>query len=160
MAEARIRTAGPADAAALDAALRRLADDLGDAYRADPDALAIAAFGGTPAFRAALAEADGETVGAALWSPVFSTIRGTAGIYVSDLWVASGRRGERLGQRLLRHAAADGAERWDAGFLRLAVYHDNTGARRFYQRLGFSDPGQERVLVLDRPAFDSLKDEG
>ncbi len=159
MAEARIRTAGPNDAAALGAALRRLADDLGDAYRADPDAFAAAAFGREPVCRAALAEADGELVGATLWSPVFSTIRGTAGIYVSDLWVASGRRGERLGQRLLRHAATDGAERWGAGFLRLAVYHDNAGARRFYERLGFSDPGQERVLVLDRPAFDSLKDE-
>ena len=159
MEVARIRTAARTDAAALDEALRRLAEELGDPYRAGADALATAAFGREPAFRAALADADGQLVGAAVWSPVFSTIRGTAGIYVSDLWVASDRRGERLGRRLLRHAAADGADRWAAGFLRLAVYHDNTGARRFYERLGFSDPGQERVLVLDRPAFDSLKDE-
>ena len=159
MAEARIRTAGRSDAARLNDALFKLSADLGDRHLATDEAIADACSGDGRAFCAVIAETGEDVVGAALYSPVFSTRRGAAGLYVSDLWVASHRRGDRLGKRLLQAAARDAGARWGARFLRLAVYHDNIKARRFYERMGFTEMVEERVMVLDRPEFDNLKDE-
>ncbi len=159
MSEVRIRTAGRADAARLNDALAKLSEDLGDDHLATDETLAAACSGEGSAVRAVLAETGEDIVGAALYSPVFSTRRGAAGLYVSDLWVASHRRGDRLGKRLLQEAARDAGVRWDARFLRLAVYHDNIRARRFYERIGFTEEIEERLMLLDQQHFVSLMDE-
>lgn len=156
----RIRRAEAADAALLDRALRQLSGDLGDPHRAGLADLRRAGFGASPVFLAMLAEKDGVLGGAVLASPLFSTTRGGAGLYVSDLWVAAEGRGQRLGARLLAAARDEGARLWQARFLRLPVYRDNARAMAFYQRLGFRVLEEERMVVLEGAALGRFGDDG
>lgn len=156
MSTVTLRRAGPRDAARLNAGLRALSQSMGDVHRADDAQIEHALRG---ACCAVLAEAGRELAGAALFSPLYSTTRGMAGAYVSDLWVAPDRRGGGLGQRLLAMVRDEAARDWEAGFLRLAVYADNTGARRLYERLGFVEAQNEHHLTLSGPALAALKGE-
>jgi len=150
-----IRSAGPDDAARLNAALRALSASMGDPHRASDAQIAAALAQG--ACRALLAEAGGQIGGAAVFSPLFSTTRGAAGVYVSDLWVAADRRGAGLGRRLLAAVRDEAARAWQAGFLRLGVYRDNAAARAFYDRLGFAAPENELYLTLTGAALAALE---
>jgi len=81
-----IRTAEPQDAPRLAAALQSLADTMGDAFAATESDLARVLHGPAPICRAQVTEAgEGAFMGAVFYSPIFSTIRGAAGIFVSDL---------------------------------------------------------------------------
>jgi len=139
---------------ALNAALTRLSADLGDRHVATEAALTMACTGPRPACYGFLAGPGPE--GAALAAPLFSTTRGMAGLYVSDLWVAAEARGTGLGRRLLAHVARFGADNWGAGFLKLSVYDDNADALAFYGRLGFSGIPRDRVLMLAGAALADL----
>lgn len=125
------------DLARLDAALRTLSADIGEEYAAPAATLARAVLGARPAAHGLLALGGDQTRGAALYSPVFSTVRGAAGVYVSDLWVSKDARGQGLGARLLAQVARNGAAGWQATWLKLAVYDHSHSAQHFYQRLGF-----------------------
>ncbi|MBK5925974.1 hypothetical protein CCR87_01145, partial [Rhodobaculum claviforme] len=81
-----IRPAGPRDLDALDAGLRALSAALGDPHRATRGALEGVLFGPAPLARVVVAEGAG-IQGLAMFSPLYSTARGMAGAYVSDLWV-------------------------------------------------------------------------
>ncbi|PWJ20287.1 GNAT family N-acetyltransferase [Jannaschia seohaensis] len=152
-----IRQAEPRDLALLDAALRRLSEDIGDPHRADRAMLERALFGPRPSAVACIATAGEAAHGVTLFSPVFSTARGAAGLFVSDLWVAPEARGRGLGRALLRAAADEAADLWGAGFLRLIVHDHNEPARAFYDALGFESVTGETTLVLPGPALDSLR---
>lgn len=152
-----IRQAGADDAERLNTALRHLSRAIGDEHGANADMLRDAGFGKNPVFRALLAEAGGEAVGAALYSPVFSTVRSGAGVYVSDLWVSEAMRGKGLGRKLLHAVVGDAASIWNARFLKLVVYDDNPDARAFYDRLGFSASKGETILTLDEKGLIALK---
>ena len=151
-----LRIAQQADAAALNRALQRLSDDLGDRHRARPVDLEQAGWGAMHAFRAVLAEQAGEIQGVALYSPLFSTTQGGAGLYVSDLWSAPQLRGQRIGTRLLAAALADGRQLWGARFLKLCVYDTSARARRFYDHLGFVSAGGQSNLILDEAGCAAL----
>ncbi len=157
MTEIAINRAEHADAARLHSALTQLSKDMGDTHAASLDNLLRHGFSQTPAFFALLATRGEETVGALVASPVFSTTQGGAGLYISDLWVAGEARGAGLGPHLLvaalDHAPAD----WIVTFLKLAVYHENPDARRFYERLGFEPRQDETVFDLKGTALDTLR---
>jgi len=155
-----IRRAERADAEKLNAALMRLSEDIGDDHGASAQDLIRHGFGPSPAFHALLAErGDGGTVvGAIVCSPVFSTVRASAGLYVSDLWVARDARGSGLGKRLLSAALEAAPEDWTVGFIKLAVYDDNPSARAFYDRLGFSHDPNETYLTIAGAALKALKE--
>ena len=158
-----IRPAGPEDIGALDFALRSLSADLGDTHKATVADLAAAAFAEHPSFRALLAENGNETVGATVFSPLFSTRMGSPGVYVSDLWVGPAARGSGLGRRLLAAAMAEGNALWGARFIKLAVHHDNEDAQAFYERLDFIEIAGEHSLILSGAALTALEggcDEG
>lgn len=144
--------------ASLDQALRQLAADLGDDYRADGAKLAAAVCGPGASCLAVLAMRDGGPMGAVLAAPVFSTTRGGAGLFVSDLWVAQGTRGKGLARRLLARILQEGARRNIGGFLKLTVYHDNHAARAAYARLGFSASVGEANMVLTGAALETLRE--
>lgn len=152
-----IRRAGEADLGRLDTGLRQLSAALGDAHSAARDDLHRACFGAGPVVRAMIAERGEALLGIALFSPVFSTMRGAIGLYVSDLWVDETARGAGLGRRLLAAAAREGNLLWDARFLRLVVYDDNPSARAFYRKLGFSDDRREILMTLDEAGIAALK---
>ncbi len=154
-----LRHAGLEDIEHIDALLRSLSQDLGDHHLASIDNLRQSGFGEHPAFHAQIAvRADDDTpMGIALYSPLFSTVHGGAGLYLSDLWVAPEQRGTGLGSRLIAAATSDAAERWRAQFVKLPVYDDNLTAIAFYDRLGFTaSSSSERYLVLKGEALDTL----
>ncbi len=152
-----IRVARPDDMARLDSGLRALSAELGHDHRAGPDGLNAAGFGAHPAFVALLAESGSDLAGVAMFSAQFSTVRGGAGAYVSDLWVAEPWRGQGVGERLLAAVRDKAAVLWDARFLRLAVALDNAGAQAFYQRLGFTPLSGETWMTLAGDALAALK---
>ncbi|MEM5470253.1 GNAT family N-acetyltransferase [Hoeflea sp. AS60] len=160
MDEIKIRQAVPADVANLNRVLSQLSSDMGDEHRAGEAEIARFCFGANPVFHALLAEAaDGTIVGAAAYSPFFSTVNGSVGIYVSDLWVAEQMRGKRLGQGLLAAVRKAGIVAWDAGFIRLGVYQDNPKALAFYERIGFVPAADTQFMTLAGKAYESLGDE-
>ena len=159
------RRATAADLPRIDAALRVLSESLGDTHRASAEDLARAGFGPAPAFHVLLAEMpEPETepatplpAGLALFSPLYSTSRGAAGVYVSDLWVNDHLRGRGLGPRLLAAVRDEAAALWGgAGFLRLGVYAHSTRARAFYDRLGFAPSPGETYLTVTGAALAAL----
>ncbi|KJS17649.1 MAG: hypothetical protein VR78_05865 [Hoeflea sp. BRH_c9] len=155
--EINIRRAVSGDAAALNQALAQLSADMGDVHRATDADVARFGFGPALVFHAILAETSGgAVVGVAAYSPFYSTTLGAVGIYVSDLWVDGSTRGQRLGERLLAAVRDAGAAEWDAGFIRLGVYHDNPRARGFYERLGFVPNTDTQFMTLSGEALQSL----
>jgi len=140
----------------LSAALEQLSIDLGDHHRTGAEDLASACLGPQPSCHGLVAIDEGKPVGAALISPIFSTTRGTAGVYISDLWVAASMRGKGLGRRLLREVAAFGAGHWQARFLKLTVYADNGPARAFYEYLGFRIAENDQTFLLADREMEAL----
>jgi ribosomal protein S18 acetylase RimI-like enzyme len=149
-----IHTVTPETLPAFHAGLRHLSYHLGDAHHAGADALTAALFGPHP-FALGLMASDG--TGALLAMPVFSTIHGGPGLYVSDLWVAEAARGSGMGRRLL--SAALNQTLWGAPrFLKLTVYEDNPSARAVYDRLGFQSQDADTAMLLEGARLTSLKD--
>lgn len=132
----------------LEATLQQLASDLGDDYAADQATLAAAVCGPDTGCFALLARQTVRPVGAVLAAPVFSTTRGAAGLFVSDLWVAKPMRGKGLARRLLEATLHEGTRRSAGRFLKLTVYHNNPGARAAYHRLGFTVQADETNMVF------------
>lgn len=140
------------------AAMEALSSELGDEYRATAGRLSGALFGPRAVSMAYLSRAGSAVAGAAFAHPYFSTVLGSAGVYVSDLWVAPCHRGAGIGRALLSACARDGAARWDARFLKLSVYADAPGAIDFYERLGFKVQERDRPAILTGAALEALTD--
>jgi GNAT superfamily N-acetyltransferase len=154
-AHAAIRPATADDIPRLTAGLRALTDQLGVGFAGSSDSLAAACFGPSPVCAALLAEAGDDLAGLSLCSPLYSTVQGQPGAFVSDLWIAAPWRGRGLGAGLLDATAVEAARRWGAGFLRLTVYGSNPRARLFYERLGFTHAAQDQTMQLDGAGFDT-----
>ncbi|EDM69810.1 acetyltransferase, GNAT family protein [Roseobacter sp. AzwK-3b] len=145
----------------LDGALRALSADLGDTHKASRACLASALLSEVAPAHGLLAM-QGETLcGAALFSPTYSTARGAAGVYVSDLWVDETVRGSGLGRRLLAAVVRRAAQTWRAEWLTLAVYDHSVASRAFYDRLGLVPRTGATVMTLDREGcLEMMKDTG
>ena len=105
-----------------------------------------------------LAEYQGSLVGYIAFYPIFSLFKGSPVMLVENLYVAPEARGGGIGQRLVAAAAADACHR---GFARLElnIRTDSETARAFYQRLGFSAPG-ESVYRIEDAALTALAADG
>ncbi|OKL43032.1 GNAT family N-acetyltransferase [Pseudovibrio exalbescens] len=158
MSTVTLRKAEARDAERLHDALEQLSNDLGDDHRATAADLLRHGFGAYRAFFAVIAEKQetGETLGVAMASPVYSTVKGAAGLYISDLWVSENARGMGLGPRLLAAVVAEVPSEWNVGFVKLTVYEDNPRARQFYDRLGFWKDPRETDLILGGKEFKEL----
>ena len=87
---------------------------------------------------------------------------GLAGVYIEDgaadvvsMWVRPGFRGQRIGEALIEAAAAWAKAR-DYGTLWLWVTDSNDGARRLYQRCGFTATGEQQPLPSN-PAVTEIR---
>lgn len=132
-----IRPARPLDVPRINELIRELAEyerSLDQVRCADAD-LTSALFAPEPAVFAHVAEEDGEVCGYALWYLTFSTWLGSHGIYLEDLYVTPGRRGNGLGKALLAELASICAER-GYGRLEWAVLDWNEPAIGFYRSVG------------------------
>lgn len=99
-----------------------------------------------------VAEEAGVLIGACLGLMTFSTWRGCRGLYVVDLFVRPEARGRNVGVSLLRLSARRFAGR-GAQFIKLEVDESNTGAQRFYARLGFAKKTEDRLHILEQDGF-------
>jgi len=151
-----IHLAKPADMPHVMAGLQGLAADLGDPFNASAAQVEAALFGANPMVRAQLALQGDNVLGLAYYSPMFSTMLGAGGCYVSDLWAAQAARGQGLGARLLAAVARDSGAVWQAKFIKLAAYVDNAPALAFYEKLGFEHLSGETALRLNESAMRAL----
>jgi GNAT superfamily N-acetyltransferase len=94
-----------------------------------------ALFGGNAVIGAAVAEADGELAGAAVWHRSFSTNRGREVMYLEDISVLPGFRRKGVGMALMRKVAAVALERGYPSIFWFMMDWNQPG-RQFYQRLG------------------------
>ena len=136
MPELAIRPVTAADAGALLALIKELADfeKLADEVRATEDDLIREGFGPAPRYEALMAELDGKPVGFALFFHNFSTFEGRSGLHLEDIYVTESQRGHGIGRKLMARLAAIANER-NCARLDLSVLHWNP-ARHFYDRLG------------------------
>lgn len=102
-----------------------------------------------------VAEDGGQLLGACLGLMTFSTWRGAPGLYVVDLFVLPEARGKNIGLELLRASARRFAKR-GAKFIKLEVDETNTGAERFYARLGFTKKAEDRLHILEQDKLQSF----
>jgi len=156
-AELIIRRAVESDVGTLHRMLFQLSDEIGygASFRADEAGLRQFGFGPHPLFRAILAEEGGAALGAAVYFPEFSTLRGQPGVYLQDLYLVPEARASGLGRRLLGAVVRDAAG-WGAVYLRLAAHEGNEGALAFYERLGFQSDPREQPLWVEGPALGEL----
>jgi ribosomal protein S18 acetylase RimI-like enzyme len=88
-----------------------------------------------------------EVVGACVVCYAISTSRGSIVAKLDDVTVAAGATGCGVGTAMLgalaAHLAGRGVTRIDCG-----CHRDNTGAWRFYERLGFVPLDEERIAKL------------
>lgn len=156
-----IETVTPQTLSLLDEALNALSHDLGDTHRMTMPVLEKTLFGTAPACRALVAlkaESREGPLGAAIFSPVISTTAGGAGAFVSDLWVAGQIRGHSVGGQLLAEVHRQSEALWQARFIRLTNYDQNSRALDFYRRLGFESHTGETMLTLRGTDLGKLKE--
>ncbi len=160
MAEAKAVTVRPAisaDSAAIYDFIRQLADyeKLLHAVEATEADIASSLFGADPRAFCDIAEADGRSVGIALWFYNFSTFRGRHGIYLEDLFVAPQARGLGAGKALLR-ALARRCVTEGLGRLEWAVLDWNEPSIRFYDGLGADAMDEWTIRRLSGEALHAL----
>jgi GNAT superfamily N-acetyltransferase len=152
-----VRPATPADAATLVALVRELAvyerEPLSSVKMTEADVLRDG-FGPDRRFEALIAEADGRAAGFALFFHNYSTWEGRAGIYIEDIYVSEWARGLGIGRRLVAEVAAIARER-GCPRVDLWVLHWNP-ARKFYERMGFTDMSDWTPYRLSGDALEKV----
>lgn len=132
-----VRPAELRDVVEIHAMVRELADyehEL-DKVEATVEDFQTALFGEDPQLFALVAEQDGATVGVALWFVSFSTWTGKHGLYLEDLYVRPGTRGQGHGKALLIELARICVQR-RYGRMDWAVLDWNQPAIDFYTSIG------------------------
>ena len=102
---------------------------------ATDELLTATLFGERPVAEVVIAEADGTPAGFALFFHNYSTFLARPGIYLEDLFVRPGHRGQGIGRALLQHLASLAIAR-GCGRLEWAVLDWNVDAIGFYTGLG------------------------
>jgi GNAT superfamily N-acetyltransferase len=104
-------------------------------------------FGPQRRFEAFVAVLDTEVVGYAICEPAYDTTHAAAGLYIADLYVRDGLRGQGLGRALVA-AMAQRALSQHLTFVWWASKPWNDAANAFYAKLGaVSEPIQAHLLA-------------
>lgn len=133
----KILPAMPADVPTVLTLIRELAqfEQLGHEVVATEELLQQALFSPRPVVECVLAWDGDERVGFALYFHNFSTFLGRPGIYLEDLFVRQERRGQGIGEALLRHLAQLAIAR-GCGRMEWSVLDWNKRAIEFYESVG------------------------
>jgi GNAT superfamily N-acetyltransferase len=132
-----IRRARPGEAGLVLSFIRELADYeklLHEVVATEAD-IEAALFGSYPRSFCEIACWNGEPAGFAVWFINFSTFNGRSGVYLEDLFVRPGLRGNGIGKALLAYLARECvANGWPR--LQWSVLDWNTPSIEFYKSLG------------------------
>ncbi len=152
-----IRPASHGDLPLIASLIRELAEyeKLTHEVRFDEAELGGYLFGERPYAEVLIGEVDGDPQGFALFFPNFSTFEGKPGIYLEDLFVRPGARGNGLGKALIASVAALAAERGCARF-EWSVLDWNTPSIRFYESIGARMQGAWRIMRVEGAALGRL----
>ena len=106
-----------------------------------------------------IAELDGAPVGLALWFLTFSTWTGRPSLYLEDLFVSEGVRGQGIARALFRRLAREAKAR-NCARIDWAVLDWNVDAMSFYERIGAArqtgwQPWRVHGEALDRLASEA-----
>lgn len=157
MSDPRVRRVRESDIEAVVGLVFELAayERAADQCHLTPESLLAALFGPAPALFGHVAEVDGQVVGCALWFLNFSTWEGMHGIYLEDLYVQPGLRGEGLGTALLAALAEVCVER---RYRRLewSVLNWNEPSIGFYRSIGAVPMDDWTTYRLTGPALGTL----
>jgi GNAT superfamily N-acetyltransferase len=114
-----------------------------------------ALFGENPRLFCDIAEWNGEVAGFAVWFISFSTFSGRSGIYLEDLFVRPGLRGNGIGKALLSHLAkVCVTQGWSR--LQWSVLDWNAPSIAFYKSLGAVMMDEWTVCRVGGPALAAL----
>lgn len=94
-----------------------------------------------------MAQRDGTVVGCCVVCFAISTSRGSLVAKLDDVNVRPGLEGQGVGTAMV-HSLMDELRRMAVTRIDTATHFDNPGARRFYERLGFSSLREERMSCL------------
>jgi ribosomal protein S18 acetylase RimI-like enzyme len=150
----RLMRPGQEDAVA--AMIRQLPKDIG--VSATPKITGQSLREAADLVQVTVAEDSGLLLGCCVWMLVFSTWRGTKGIYICDLYVMDHARGRKIGERIMR-AVAKQAKTIGATYMRLEVNIENPRASVFYERLGFAKKVSEENHFIEIDNLDTLAGE-
>ena len=152
-----IRRARPDEAGLVLSLVRELAEyeKLLHEVEATEAGIAAALFEAHPLLFCEIAEWEGKPAGFAIWFINFSTFSGRPGIYLEDLFVRPGLRGNGIGKALLAHLAKQcAANGW--GRLQWAVLDWNTPSIEFYKSLGAVMMNEWTICRVDGAALPAL----
>ena len=129
-----------------------------DAVEADESQLKDALFGAGHVAFCHVAEIDGEIAGIALWFLNYSTWKGSAGLYLEDLFVSPEFRGKGIGLALMKTLARLCIQR---GYPRFQwwVINWNEPAINFYRAIGAVAMDEWTVYRLSEVALKNFASE-
>ena len=111
-----------------------------------------------PAFECFVADAGGGMLtGMLVFYMIPFTFRAKPTLFVKELFVSVGYRGNGVGEQLMRAAAAEAVRR-DCGIMKWQVARWNSAAARFYERLGAAPDPEWVDYVLSSDACAALAD--
>ena len=102
-----------------------------------------------------VAENAGLLCGICTWFYIYSTWRGTKGVYVSDLYVLGYLRGRKIGEGLLRATAKEAAKEGST-FLKLDVRKGMPRQMNFYENLGFAQHIETQTYYLEQEPLNAF----
>ncbi|MEM1111935.1 MAG: GNAT family N-acetyltransferase [Pseudomonadota bacterium] len=145
MASIHVRAATPDDIDFILAMIRGLAEYEKALHEVEATAAQLhdILFCQHPRVEAAIAVADGEAVGIAVYFFNFSTWTGKLGLFLEDLYVPPEHRGRRAGIALLKHLAQLALDR-DCGRFEWNVLDWNQPAIDLYESIG-AEPMSEWI---------------
>tara|TARA_B100000212_G_scaffold333428_1_gene302885 strand:- start:2339 stop:2821 length:483 start_codon:yes stop_codon:yes gene_type:complete len=99
-------------------------------------------------FHALLAKCEKESIGLCLYFYTFSSWMGAPGIFIQDLFVTEKYRKLDIGKKLLHEVVAQN-EQQEITHILLNVDHNNTEAKKFYEKLGFRYRTEEHNYFIE-----------
>ncbi|MCE1188006.1 MAG: GNAT family N-acetyltransferase [Ignavibacteria bacterium] len=149
MNEVSIRFAEKQDVPVILGLIKEIAEyeKLSHEVIATEDSLSNALFGPEKVAEVLLMTIEGQLAGYALFFHNFSTFIGKKGLYLEDIYVKPGFRGQGAGRVLFNSVRKLAAER-DCGRMEWAVLNWNTPAIEFYERAGAKPQSEWTVYRL------------
>jgi GNAT superfamily N-acetyltransferase len=148
----RIRPAVPADLADIKLLLREFAEHLNAIGEPEPvldeeiDRIEELAFGPRAVCTVLIAEVDGKVAGHLSYFWGLSMEGVAPALFVGDLYVRGGYRGQGVGRMLMQHARGI-AEARRANQVLWTVWRKNAAAQAFYRRLGARNYDEEVLMT-------------